>query len=104
MKRLFHGKGLQELSSEITAPESLVLHELQMKGNSCFDALNHIFTKGTMHRVNRFFPGLSHGNKFTDHTIIIRGNHITCIYMAVYPHTVPTRSMQNGYPPRARPK
>src|SRR3982074_3689486 len=69
---LHHLKSFQEFSIEITAAESLVLHQLQMKRNGGLDPFDDIFAQCTMHGIDRFFPGTGDRDDLGDHAIVVR--------------------------------
>ena len=60
-----------------------------MEWNGCFYSFNYIFTQSSAHGIYSFFPCLCNCYEFADHAIIIRRDHIACIYMAVYTNTMP---------------
>ena len=80
-----HFEGIEEFGIEVTAAEALILHQLQVKGNRGFHPFNYIFAQRTVHGIDGFVARARYGDELADHGIIIRRNHIACIYMAVDP-------------------
>src|SRR3954454_7486331 len=60
-------KSFEEFCCKISSYKIFILHQLQMKRNSCFYAFNYVFAQGTIHCVNRLITCTCNSNKFTDH-------------------------------------
>src|SRR5262245_47942805 len=89
-------EAFQELSIKITAAEALIIHELQVKWNSCFYSFDHVLTQRAVHRIDRFVSCTGYRDKFTDHRIIVWWNHITGVCVAINPDSMASRLIERS--------
>src|SRR5690625_608310 len=85
---------------EFSLLELLIIHQLDVVGDGCFNAFNNKFFQGAPHSLDGILAGGSADNKLSDHRIVMRRNVITGISMGIDPNTVSPRQVKHLYNPR----
>ena len=74
---------------EIAAPKIFILHQAGVEGNGRFYSFDDKFIQGPFHFGNTLLAGTRPADQLGDHTIVIRRDLIPCVYVRIYPYTVP---------------
>lgn len=82
-------KGIQEFGRKISGGKFGVIQQRQVKGDCGLDAVDNKLCQGPFHANDYFLSGLATYDQLGNHGIVIGGNNITGIYMAVNSDSFP---------------